>query len=91
MAEGENRLHRIELKLDKLAEAVVQLARMEERLVTLFNRMDSWETRQLKLESRVDDIKTEVRANKNAVHFGERLFWVILTAIIGTLFWFFRT
>ena len=53
--------------------------------------MDSWETRQLKLESRVDDIKTEVRANKNAVHFGERLFWVILTAIIGTLFWFFRT
>lgn len=68
MPEGENRLHRIELKLDKLAEAVVQLARMEERLVTLFNRMDSWETRQLKLESRVDDIKTEVRANKNAVH-----------------------
>ena len=60
MAEGENRLHRIELKLDKLAEAVVQLARMEERLVTLFNRMDSWETRQLKIESRVDDLKLEL-------------------------------
>ena len=80
MAEGENRLHRIELKLDKLAEAVVQLARMEERLVTLFNRMDSWETRQLKIESRVDDLK-----------FGERLFWVVLTAGIGTAFWLLRT
>jgi hypothetical protein len=90
MAE-ENRLHRIELKLDKLAEAVVQLARMEERLVTLFNRMDSWETRQLKLEARVDEIKTEVRTNKSAVNFGERLFWVVLTALVGTLFWFFRT
>jgi len=91
MAEGENRLHRIELKLDKLAEAVVQLARMEERLVTLFNRMDSWETRQLKLESRVDDLKSEVRTNKSVVMFGERLFWVILTGLIGTLFWIFRT
>ncbi len=91
MAEGENRLHRIELKLDKLAEAVVQLARMEERLVTLFNRMDSWETRQLKLESRVDDLKSEVRTNKSAVMFGERLFWVSLTGLIGTLFWIFRT
>lgn len=91
MAEGENRLHRIELKLDKLAEAVVQLARMEERLVTLFNRMDSWETRQLKLESRVDDLKSEVRTNKSVVMFGERLFWIILTGLIGTLFWIFRT
>ena len=80
MAEGENRLHRIELKLDKL-----------ERLVTLFNRMDSWETRQLKLESRVDDLKSEVRTNKSAVMFGERLFWVVLTGLIGTLFWIFRT
>ena len=91
MAEGENRLHRIELKLDKLAEAVVQLARMEERLVTLFNRMDSWETRQIKLESRVDDLKSEVRTNKSAVMFGEILFWVVLTGLIGTLFWIFRT
>jgi len=90
MAEGENRLHRIELKLDKLAEAVVQLARMEERLVTLFNRMDSWETRQLKIESRVDDLKLEVRNNRSVVMFGERLFWIVLTAGIGTAFWLLR-
>ena len=36
----DQRLSRIENKLDKLSEAVVQLARMEERLVTLFNRMN---------------------------------------------------
>jgi len=31
---------RMEHKIDRLSEAVVQLARMEERMVTLFNRMD---------------------------------------------------
>jgi hypothetical protein len=91
MADEDNRLHRIEIKLDKLAEAIVQLARMEERLVTLFNRMDSWETRQIRVESRVDELKSEVRTNKSVVMFGERLFWVILTGLVGTLFWIFRT
>jgi hypothetical protein len=91
MADEDNRLHRIEIKLDKLAEAIVQLARMEERLVTLFNRMDSWETRQIRVESRVDELKAEVRTNKSVVMFGERLFWVILTGLVGTLFWIFRT
>ena len=33
----EHRLDRIEEKLDKLSEAVVCLARMEERLVTIFS------------------------------------------------------
>ena len=91
MADEDNRLHRIEIKLDKLAEAIVQLARMEERLVTLFNRMDSWETRQIRVESRVDELKSEVRTNKSVVMFGERLFWVVLTGLVGTLFWIFRT
>ena len=40
----ENRLDRIEDKLDKLSEAVVCLARMEERLVTIFHRLDKIET-----------------------------------------------
>ena len=39
MAE-EHRLDRIEEKLDKLSEAVVCLARMEERLITIFNRLE---------------------------------------------------
>ena len=38
-----------------------------------------------------DDLKSEVRTNKSAVMFGERLFWVVLTGLIGTLFWIFRT
>ena len=37
----EHRLDRIEEKLDRLSEAVVGLARMEERLITIFNRLDN--------------------------------------------------
>ena len=34
------RLSRMEDKLDKLSEAVVPMARMEERLVSVFKRLD---------------------------------------------------
>ena len=37
----ENRLERIEKKLDEMSKAIISLARMEERMVTLFKRMDA--------------------------------------------------
>lgn len=39
----DDRLDRIERKLDTMAEAIITLARMEERMVTLFRRMDSYD------------------------------------------------
>ena len=39
----DDRLDRIEGKVDKLADAVIHLARMEERLVSVFKRMDNTE------------------------------------------------
>ncbi len=36
-------LQRIEAKLDRVETAIVSLARMEERMVTLFKRMDSYD------------------------------------------------
>lgn len=36
----DGRLDRIEAKIDKLADAVVSMARMEERMITLFKRTD---------------------------------------------------
>ena len=37
---SEERLSRMEDKLDKLSEAVVEMARMEERLLTVFKRLE---------------------------------------------------
>ena len=37
---SDERLSRMEDKLDKLSEAVVEMARMEERLLTVFKRLE---------------------------------------------------
>ena len=37
---SDERLSRMEDKLDKLSEAVVEMARMEERLLTIFKRLE---------------------------------------------------
>jgi hypothetical protein len=48
---------RMEHKIDRLSEAVVQLARMEERMVTLFNRMDKYDEEHDRIETRVDNLE----------------------------------
>lgn len=87
---SEDRLSRIENKLDKLAEAVVSLARMEERMITLFNRMDKYEEEKKTLEGRVGDIEDAVHSSTSKISFAERVFWVVTTAAIGSGFWFLK-
>jgi hypothetical protein len=60
------RLSRIEAKLDKLADAVVSLARMEERMLTLFKRIEKYEEKQNQLETRVNSLEID-DAGKNSV------------------------
>ena len=42
----DHRLERIENKLDEVGKAIVALARMEERMITLFKRMDTLDNEQ---------------------------------------------
>lgn len=50
-------LARIETKLDRVETAIVSLARMEERLITLFNRTDRYDTEQRDLAKRVAELE----------------------------------
>ena len=77
---------RIEKKLDKMAEAIVSLARMEERMITLFKRMDTYEKRQDDLETDVSDLKKNVGSNGQMLRFAERLFWIIVAATVTYMF-----
>jgi hypothetical protein len=86
----DDRLGRIEHKLDKLADAVVQLARMEERMVALFSRMDYYESRQLTVENKVEGIEKVVHHSDAKVKFAERIFWTIVTAGVAASFWVFK-
>ena len=49
----------METKLDKLAEAVVEMAGMEERLLTIFKRLEHMDATFKKYNYRVDEIETK--------------------------------
>ena len=76
----EKRLERIEQKLDEMSKAIVSLARMEERMVTLFKRMDSYDDAQDKLSDRVSRIEKVSGADGVTLRFLERIFWIVATA-----------
>ncbi len=75
----DQRLKRIEEKLDKMSEAIVSLARMEERMITLFKRMDSYDDRQKTLEIRLSDIEVK----HASIAWIERLVWIIIGAVVS--------
>ena len=84
MTNEDSRLEQIEKKIDQLSDAVVSLARMEERMITLFKRMDNYDTQQNQLIQKVDEIDKVVL--KRGVLFGllDRGFWLvagIITAV----------
>lgn len=86
----EERLDRIEQKLDRLGEAVVALARMEERMVTLFKRMDLYDERHLEMNRRLNDLEKAVGSNGYFVRFIERIFWIVLSAAVATAFYWIK-
>lgn len=76
----ENRLERIEKKLDEMSKAIISLARMEERMVTLFKRMDAYDDQQDKLSDRLAKVEKVSGADGVTLRFLERIFWIVVTA-----------
>lgn len=78
----DDRLARIEQKLDKMSEAIVSLARMEERMITLFKRMDVYDERQSTLEGRIQQVEVKQASSL----WTERVVWAFVLAIISWVF-----
>jgi len=87
---NEDRLTRIEQKLDKLSDAVVSLARMEERMVTLFNRMDNYDTNQQKVIERVTELEKKLATKVNTMRIGEKFVWLLIGGVVSLAFWLAR-
>lgn len=79
------RLNRIEEKLDKVGEAVVSLARMEERMITLFKRMDTYDQQQAVLEQRVAKVEVAHATSTASASWSERIVWIIVLAAFASL------
>jgi hypothetical protein len=80
------RLERIEKKLDEVGQAIVALARMEERMITLFKRMDTLDLEQTQHGRRLTLIEGKVGNNGQMLRFAERVFWIVVTAGVAYIF-----
>ena len=79
----DQRLDRIESKMDKLAEALVTIARFEEKMEAHNKyREDSWE-RMNKFSNKLDTIEKKCDENAHTVGVINKLFW-IFTAVAAS-------
>jgi hypothetical protein len=84
------RLSRIEAKLDKLADAVVSLARMEERMLTIFKRIEHYEERQQKIEERVSEIEKDDASKDSIFGVVNRSIWLVAGIALAFVFDLFK-
>ena len=83
------RLDRIEEKLDSLADAVIALARAEEKIHTLtsFSKPQSQQIQNL--INRIDKVENMVTQNSSTVNIINKVFWVIVVGLISAITWVF--
>jgi len=86
MAEDHGRLERIEAKLDSVGEALVALARLDERMITLFRRMQTLDDQQSDQSNRLVKLEGNVGSNGASLRFAERCFWIVLAAVVTFAF-----
>jgi len=84
------RLNRIESKLDKLAEALTMIARVDEKLTAGSARIDRLEYRLDEQEGDIDSIKSIVGYNSQSVKIAERFVWILISSIIGLIAYGYR-
>jgi len=80
----------MEEKLDKLSEAIICMARMEERLVSIFKRLNRVDEGFYKSDQRMDALEQTSIKRGQTIAFAERLFWIILTGAVGLVFVYLR-
>ena len=81
----EQRLERMENKIDELTKVVTSMARIEERMITLFKRMETYEFRHDNLDSRIGDVEKTVTKTGVVDTVLEKGFWVVVGGGIAFL------
>jgi vacuolar-type H+-ATPase subunit E/Vma4 len=81
----DKRLDRIEEKIDRLSETVISLARAEEKLVMLEDDRKTINERLNKHSDRIDGVEGKVDETAVTITILNRLFWIVLTAVVGAM------
>ena len=84
-SDSTTRFDRLESKIDKLAEALVALARVEEKMIALDrNNMNQFE-RMNRFSQKLDEIEKKVDDNAHTVAIINKVVYLISAAIIAGL------
>ena len=79
-ADSTARFDRIEDKIDKLSDAIIALARAEEKILTLtsFSKQQSEQIQ--RVINRVDSIEEMVASNSSTINIINKIFWIIMAS-----------
>ncbi len=86
----ERRIERMENTLDKVCEAVSQIAVVDERLLSLLSRMERFEKRLDEQEDKIIELSEDVIVNSKLVKTSERFFWVGVSALASFIVYMVR-
>jgi hypothetical protein len=84
---SEERLARIEVKVDNLAEAMVTMARIEERMVTVFKRMDRYDETQEKIDAKLSNLEKHSLKRGVIETILDKAIWIIAGGFVA---WYFK-
>lgn len=79
------RLDRIEAKIDKLTDAMITVARAEEKLLNMEQKYSASYDRMNKFSAKLDDLEKIVTENSATVNTINKLFWIALIAMAGAI------
>ena len=80
-----DRLQRIEDKLDKMSDAIVALARVEEKITDLEVRRAEGHERLNRMSSKMDDIDGIVISMRERMAVMTKIMWLVGAGVISTL------
>lgn len=80
----EHRLDRIEQKIDKLSEAIISIARAEEKLVSLENDKKFLMDKMISVEERVASVEKKTDDNASTISIIHKISWIMVSTAVAT-------
>ena len=87
---SEERLQRIEDKVDKLADVVVGMARVEEKIQDLETRRAEGHERLNKMSKKLDDVDAHVISMRERMNVISKVMWLIGAGVVTALITHFQ-
>jgi DNA repair exonuclease SbcCD ATPase subunit len=80
-----SRIDRLDDKIEKLTDAVVAIARAEEKIATLFKTVKHIEIEVDKNNDLLFELEKQTLINSKSVSFYNKLFWITITAFLTVI------